>query len=319
MVETKPNNVSRRKQRRMDEGHGPSLGGPRNRITAGDWFLVLFFILMIIVTFLPMVNLLARSFSDPMALVFREVGLLPVGWNLRAYRIIFNDPVYFRQLWFTIYLTVTAVIVSMTLTILAAYPMSYDNLKGRRVFMILVILTMYFSAGMIPNFMLIRDLGLLNNFWVLIIPNAISVFNIILMRSFFFGIPPSLRESAEVEGANPFQILVKIYLPLSTPVLATISLFYAVGRWNGFTDALLYIGASHRNLYPIQLLLWELMQGMTNVEIAAAEGVAGAGFGGLNESIRAATIMISTVPILLVYPWLQRFFISGATLGAVKE
>ena len=301
---------------RKQEG---KLAKARNRITFADYLLVLFFIIMIALTFLPMVNLLARSTSEANAIAMMQVGLWPVGFHLDAYRLIFNDAAYVRALWFTGVLTVTFVTIAMTLTISTAFPLSYDNLKGGRIFTIIMLVTIYFHVGIIPNFILYSHLGLINNFWVLILPNALSVFNVIIMRAFFFGLPPSLREAAEVEGANPLQILIKIYLPLSTPVLATLSLFYAVGRWNGFTDALIFIQPSHRHLYPIQMLLYELINNLTNIEAAAQEGVGGMDFGGLTQSLTAATVMFATVPILLVYPWLQRYFISGATLGAVKE
>ena len=311
--------MSTSKKKRVPKESNLSQSVARNKVTVADYFLVVFFIFMIAITFLPMVNLLARSLSDATALSLGQVGLWPVGFHLDAYRLIFNDEAYVRSLWFTTYLTATAVLVSMTLTIATAFPLSYDALKGRKLFIIIMLITIYFHVGMIPNFMLMRDLNLLNTFWVLVLPNALSVFNVIIMRAFFFNIPPSLRESAEVEGANPFQILVKIYLPLSTPVLAALSLFYAVGRWNGFTDALLFIQPTHRHLYPIQYLLYELINNATNIETAAMEGIAGMDFGGLAESLRAATVMFATVPILLLYPWLQKYFITGVTLGAVKE
>jgi len=295
------------------------INSPRNKLSFVDLILVLLFIALIMVTFLPMVNLLARSFSSANAISLGRVGLVPVGFHLDAYRMIFSDSAYVRALWFTTYLTAVSVFVSMTLTICTAYPLSHDNLKGVRLFTIFMLVTIYFNAGIIPMFMLLNDLSMINTFWVLVIPNSISVFNVIIMRAFFFNIPHSLRESAEVEGANPFQILTKIYLPLSTPVLATLSLFYAVGRWNGFADALMFIRPTHRHLYPIQLLLFELINNMTNIEASAMEGVAGMDFGGLSQSLQAATVMFATVPILLLYPWLQRYFISGVTLGAVKE
>jgi len=292
---------------------------PSNRKTTfADWLLVLFFLLAIAATFLPMVNILARSLSSAHALAARQVALRPVGFTLEAYELIFRDAAYTRSLIFTAILTVTFTAFAMFMTIITAYPLMHDELKGRNAFTIMMIFTMYFSAGMIPNFMLINNLGLLNNPLVLILPSSLSVFNVIIMRAFFRNIPVSLRESAEMEGANPFQILVKIYLPLSTPVLATLALFYAVGRWNGFTDALLFMTGA-RQYWPIQLLLWNLIQNVTAIDVQYLEGAFGAPPIGLNESLRAATVMFSTVPILLVYPWLQRYFISGVTLGAVKE
>jgi len=304
--------------RRIDDKRDES-SSLRDRKTIVDYLLVLLFIILVFVTFAPMINIFARSFSGANAISLGQVFLWPVDWQTDAYRLVLMDSAYTTSLWFTTYLTVTAVVVSLTLVILTAFPLTYDNLKGRRVFTFMMIFTMFFGVGMVPNFILMRDLNLLNTFWVLVIPNAIGVVNVILMRAFFFGIPASLKESAEVEGANPFQILVKIYLPLSAPVLATISLFIAIGRWNGFADALIYIMPSHRHLFPIQLLLNQLINAATNIETAAMEGLGGLDFGGLTESLRAATIMIATVPILLIYPWLQRYFIAGVTLGAVKE
>jgi putative aldouronate transport system permease protein len=219
-------------------------------------------------------------------------------------------------MWWTAILTVICTLVSLTMTILCAYPLTYDWLKGKRIINTIIIFTMYFGAGTIPNYILMKTLGLLNNPLVLIIPNCLSVFNMIILRSFFFGIPDSLRESAEMDGANPFTVLVKIYLPLSGPVLATLALFYAVGRWNGFGDALLYINSAPQWV-PIQLKLWQLMQNMSGIDISTVEMVAGT-VPRASDAIKAAAIMFATVPILIVYPWLQRYFIAGVTIGAVK-
>jgi len=203
------------------------------------------------------------------------------------------------------------------MTILCAFPLIYDNLKGKRIFNTLIIFTMYFSAGTIPNYILMRNLGLLNHPLVLILPNCLSVFNMIILRSFFYGVPDSLRESAEIDGANPLTVLVRIYLPLSTPVLATLALFYAVGRWNGFSDALIYM--TKPDFHPIQLKLYNIINNLSSIEIAANEGsFAGASIPLLSDGMKAAAVMIATLPILVVYPWLQRYFIKGVTLGAVK-
>jgi putative aldouronate transport system permease protein len=174
---------------------------------------------------------------------------------------------------------------------------------------------MYFSAGTIPNYILIKNLGLLNNPLVLILPNCLSVFNMIILRSFFYGVPESLRESAELDGANPFTVLLRIYLPLSTAVLATLALFYAVGRWNGFSDALLYL--TKADFHPIQLKLYNIVNNLSLIEIATQEGIAG-GVPAASDGMKAAAVMFATVPILVVYPWLQRYFITGVTIGAVK-
>jgi len=238
------------------------------------------------------------------------------GVTMESYRYVFLDPSFTRSMWWTAILTVICTIFSLSMTILCAYPLTYGWLKGKAVINTIIIFTMYFSAGTIPNFVLMRSLGLLNNPLVLIIPNCISVFYMIILRSFFYGIPDSLRESAEIDGANPFTVLVRIYLPLSTPVLATLALFYAVGRWNGFSDALLYITAAPQWV-PIQLKLWQLIQNMTSIDVSTVEMVAG-NVPRATDAIKSAAIMFATVPILVVYPWLQRYFITGVTIGAVK-
>ena len=261
-----------------------------------------------------MVNILARSLSSAEAIVRNEVMLWPKGLNFEAYRFVLSDSKYTWFLIWTAILTVICTIVSMVMTILCAYPLTYDKLKGRRFFNIMIIFTMLFNAGTIPTYLLLKDLGLLNKPLVLIIPNCLSVFYMIIMRTYFYSIPESLRESAEIDGAGPVRILTSIYLPLSKPVIATLSLFYAVGRWNGFSDALMFM--NDRRFYPIQLLLFNILKSISSIEIATQEGFATPG---LTETVQAATVMFATVPILLVYPWLQKYFITGATLGALKD
>jgi putative aldouronate transport system permease protein len=279
----------------------------------GDWIIVLICLLCILACLLPLLNILARSLSSADALVKNEVLLLPVELDFEAYTTVLGDSKVTWALLWTAILTAIVTVWSMFMTILCAYPLTYDNLKGKKIIMAFIIFTMYFSAGIIPNYLLLKELHLLNNPLVLILPGSISVFNVIIMRSFFFAIPDSLRESAELDGAGPLRVLVNIYLPLSLPVLATLSLFYAVGRWNGFSDALMFM--NDRTYFPIQLLLYNILNSISSVEVATQEGFSDPG---LSQSIKAATVVFATVPILLVYPWLQRYFISGVTIGAVK-
>jgi putative aldouronate transport system permease protein len=279
----------------------------------GDWIIVFICVIAILVCLLPVLNILARSLSSAEALIKNEVFLWPKGFNFSAYETVLGDSKYTWSLAWTAILTVICTIWSLFMTIMCAYPLIYDNLKGKKFIIALILFTMYFNAGTIPTYLLLKELYLLNNPLVLIIPNCISVFYVIILRSFLFGIPDSLRESAELDGAGPLRILVNVYIPLSTPVLATLALFYAVGRWNGFTDALLYM--SDRKYYPIQLLLYNILNSINNIEVATQEGFTTPG---LSETIKSATVMFATVPILIVYPWLQRYFISGVTLGAVK-
>ena len=279
-----------------------------------DWIIAFICFLFILICLLPLVNVLARSLSSAEALIRNEVTLFPVGLNFDAYKTVLSDSKYVWSLTWTAILTVICTIVSLFMTTICAYPLIIDGFKGKRLFNTLFIITMYFNAGVIPNYLLLKDIGLLNKPLVLIIPNSLSIFNMIIMRSFFYGIPESLREAAQIDGAGFIRILVKIYLPLSKPVLATLALFYAVGRWNGFSDALMYM--NNRKYYPIQLLLYNILNNVMQVEVASQEGFTTPG---LSETLKAATVMFATVPILLVYPWLQKYFIAGVTLGAVKE
>jgi len=293
----------------------------------GDWIVVVICFVVILLCVLPMLNLLAQSLSSAQAVINSRVTFTPVlhnpenntfrtGITLESYKYVFMDPSFARSMWWTAILTVVCTLVSLGMTVLCSYPLTYGWLKGKLLINTMIIFTMYFSAGTIPSYILMKNLGLLNNPLVLIIPNCLSVFNMIILRSFLFGIPDSLRESAEIDGANPFTVLMKIYLPLSAPVLATLALFYAVGRWNGFSDALLYINAAPQWV-PIQLKLWQLIQNQTSIDVSTVEMVAGT-VPRASDAIKAAAIMFATVPILIVYPWLQRYFIAGVTIGAVK-
>lgn len=280
----------------------------------GDWIFVLICVIVGIVCLVPMLNLLAKSLSSTEYLVRNEIYLWPKGFNIDAYATVLKDPKYIRAFFWTVFLTVICTLVSLTMTILCAYPLIFEKLKGRGVVNVFITITMFFNAGTIPNYLLMKNLGLLDNPLVLIIPSCLSVYNMIIMRSFFYGIPDSLRESAEIDGATFFQILMKIYVPLSKPVMATLALFYAVGRWNGYSDALLYVKKTE--FYPLQLLLYNILNNINSVEIATQEGFSTPG---LSASLKAAIVMFSTVPILCIYPWLQKYFIHGVTLGAVKE
>lgn len=279
----------------------------------GDWLVVFFCSMLIAICLLPLINILVRSLSSPEALIKNRVWLWPIGFNLNAYTAVLNDSRYTWSLLWTAMITLMGTLISLVMTSLCAYPLIYPNLKGKKIINAYIILTMYFSAGTIPTYLLIKDLGLLNNPLVLMLPYCLSVFNMIIMRSFFYGLPDSLRESAEIDGAGPIRVLVSIYLPLSTPVIATLALFYAVGRWNGYSDALMFISSKFRQYWPIQLLLYQSLNSSQGIDASQMESAPG-----LADTIKAATVMFATVPILCVYPWLQKYFISGVTLGAEK-
>ncbi len=279
-----------------------------------DWVFVVICVLISLICVVPMINLLAKSLSGTDYLIRNEIYLLPKGFNLNAYTTVLKDVKYVRAFFWTVFLTVVCTVLSLTMTTLCAYPLIFEKLKGRGFINVFITITMFFNAGTIPNYLLMKQLGLLNNPLVLILPGCLSVYNMIIMRSFFYGIPDSLRESAEIDGATFFQIMVKIYVPLSKPVYATLALFYAVGRWNSYSDALMYM--KEAKFYPLQLLLYNILNNINQVEVATQEGFSAPG---LSESLKAAIVMFSTIPILLVYPWLQKYFIHGVTLGAVKE
>ena len=281
----------------------------------GDWIFVFICVIISLICVIPMLNLAAKSLSSTHFLIRHEVFLLPKGFNLDAYSTVLADPKYQRAFLWTAFLTLVCTVLSLIMTALCAYPLIFPALKGRRAINIFITITMFFNAGMIPNYLLMNDLKLLENPLVLIIPGCMSVYNMIIMRSFFYGIPDSLRESAEIDGASFIQVLLRIYVPLSKPVFASLALFYAVGRWNGYGDALMYI-KKNKQFFPLQLLLYNILNNMNSVEVAAQEGFSQPG---LQESLKSAIVMFSTVPILLIYPWLQRYFIAGVTMGAVKE
>ena len=300
------------KSRRLRDGMIKS-----TRTKVGDIMIAVLCLLLMLLCLIPMLHVLASSLSSADALIRNEVFLIPKGWNIEAYKVVLTTEKYVRSLGWTALLTLICTLLSITLTICCAYPLTYTNLRGGKFINIFILFTMYFSAGTIPHYLLLSHLGMLNTPYALIIPNCISVFNVVIMRSFFYSVPDSLREAAEIDGAGPIRVLIKVYIPLSLPVIATLSLFYAVGRWNGFSDALIYLNSTKSQVYwPIQLLLYNLVQNsMQSSEQLAQEGFVNVG---VSKTIQMATVMFATVPILLVYPWLQRYFVSGVTIGAVK-
>lgn len=285
---------------------------PRFRLSDGVIMLVIG--LAILLCLLPFLHIIAISLSEKQYILSNKVTFFPRGLDLHPYQIVFTDA---RMLWsmgLTIVLTVAYTVISMVMSIAAAYPLTKDRLKGKTFFMMLIVFTMFFSGGMIPEYLLVKQLGLLDSLNALIFPGMISAFNLIILRTFFLSIPAGLEESAYIDGSSHIGTLLRIVLPLSLPVLATLSLFYAVSRWNGFMDALFYI--TKADLYPIQLKLYQVVMNSMVTDLTAQEGASQVEV--VPEGIKAASIMFATVPILLVYPWLQRYFVSGIMIGAVK-
>lgn len=279
-----------------------------------DWFNNLFIIAVMILCLTPFIHIIAISLSSNRPIVAGLVSFLPVEFSIEAYSRVFTDMSMIRSLGFTVFLTILATILSMALTIAVAYSLSKRELKGRKWFMLIIVITMFFSGGIIPEYILVRDLHLLDTIWALVLPGLISPFYMIILISFLNNIPSSLEEAAEIDGSTHLGTLFRIILPLSMPALATLSLFYAVGRWNGFQDALMYI--TKPEIYPLQLKLYQMIQNNQVSDLMQAEGISAATV--LPESLKAASVIFSTLPILIVYPFLQRYFISGMMMGAVK-
>ena len=284
--------------------------------TISQIILVAIILVLVSVCVLPMLNVLAISLSEKSAILRGDVGFWPVGFNLDAYRGIFRDSSMLWCMAYTIMLTLTYTVLSMVTTILLAYPLTKKRLRGRTFFTLLVLFTMYFSGGTIPTYLTIKDYGLIDSVWSLILPALISTYNMIILRSAIAALPEELEEAAIIDGANDFQVLLQVILPLCKASIATISLFYAVGKWNSFSDALYYI--TSRDLQPLKLRLYNIIKGATSVELSVVEGSSQDLSMRISESIESATIIFATLPILLVYPFVQRYFVKGVTIGAVK-
>lgn len=264
---------------------------------------------------LPLIHILAKSLSKDAYVLANKVLLWPMGFTFDAYSKVFADASIIRSLGVSVFITITFTILGLIVTICAAYPLSRKQLKGRSFITFIFVFTLIFSGGIIPEYMLINSLGLLDTLWSLILPPAFSAFNFLIMRSAIYSsIPVSLEESARIDGAGHFRVLFNIVLPLSKPIIATLALFYAVGRWNTYQDALFYIKQSI-DLRPLQLKLYYMVVTAsesfqlesTNVQLTNP------------DVLKAACVIFATLPIIIVYPFIQKYFVNGIMLGAVKE
>jgi len=265
----------------------------------------------------PFVYILSTSFSSSRAVNSGEVFLFPIEFNLAAYGQLLLDGQIFNSMKNTVIITIAGTVMSMFATILCAYSLSKKRLRFRGLYMGLIVFTMMFSGGMIPNFLLIRNLGLMNTYWALWLSGLISTYNMIVLRTFFQGIPDSLEEAAQIDGAGDPYILVRIVLPLSGAALATITLFYAVGWWNTYFSAVMYISSSQ--MFPLMVKLRAMLD---TAMMIAVQGQTGGGSIETTqvaaESFKAASIFVSVLPIILVYPFLQKYFVKGVMIGSVK-
>jgi len=287
------------------------------RSTVGDriFYVIDYFLLALVIciTLYPFIFVFSASISDPGALGRGEVWLWPVGFSTNAYKIVMEDKEIWTGYGNTIWYVVVGTTINIILTTITAYPLSRENFSARDKIMMFIAFTMFFSGGMIPTYLLVKELGLINSRWALVIVGGISTWNLIIMRTFFEGIPASLHEAATIDGASELQILVKIFLPLSLPVMAVMVLFYAVGHWNSYFPALMYLNDGEK--YPLQMILRKILiqydQNKMVEEMTQGREVVG-------QAVRYATIIVSTVPILLIYPFLQKYFVTGVMIGAIK-
>lgn len=279
-------------------------------------FNIVFLAIVALLVIYPLVFVLSASLSNPQYVLSGELWLWPKEFTLDAYEKVFKNEDIINGFVNTLKYTVFGTILNVIMTILAAYPLSRRDLKGRGFIMAFIVFTMFFSGGLIPTYLLIRDLGMLNTFWVMVIPNAVAVWNIIIMRTFFQSIPHELEESAMIDGAGNFKILWSIVLPLSFPVIAVMVLFYSVGHWNSYFQALIYL--QDQDKFPLQLILRQiLIQGQTDDMIkATSESFLAQQLS--VEGLKYAVLIVANLPMLMLYPFLQRYFVKGVMIGSLK-
>ncbi|PYE45422.1 carbohydrate ABC transporter permease [Paenibacillus barcinonensis] len=277
-------------------------------------------ILLALICLLPLWNIVAISFSSSEAVSANAVGLVPVNFTTAAYTRIIDDAQFWRSFGISVLRVVLSLVLNMILITLMAYPLSKSKreFKGRNIYMNVMIFAMLFSGGMIPSYLLIKNLDMLNTIWALVLPGAVPIFSVILVMNFFSAVPEALEEAAFIDGASPLQVLFKVYVPVSIPALATVALFSIVGTWNDFFSGLIYM--TKVSNYPLMTYIQSL-----NVNIAdlLQAGTNSSELSNLteisNKNLNAAKIVVAVIPLLLIYPLLQKYFVTGIVVGSVKE
>lgn len=265
-----------------------------------------------VVILYPIIYITAVSFSDTSAVVQGKVSLFPVGFNLNAYVEVLKDARIPRAYMNTVFYTALGTTVNLLLTAICAYPLSRKDFFGRKFFMLAIILTMFLNPGIIPNYLIVQELGLIDSVWALVLPNAIWTFELIILKSFYENMSESLREAAVVDGASEYRILFQIIIPLSKPALASIGLFYFMGHWNSFFIPLIYLNEA--TMYPLQVVLRDMLifaDSSNNQNLVDASALA-------PQAMKNATIVLSMIPVLLLYPFAQKYFAKGVMLGSEK-
>jgi len=281
-----------------------------------DVFNIIILCLAALTIIIPVLHVLAGSLSSTNALIHSKVGIFPVDFNLDNYFLVMQNQVFWNSFKVSFFVVAVGTALNMVMTLVTAYPLSKGYLKGRYAILLFIVFTMIFSAPMIPNYILVKELGLMNTLWSLIVPPALSAFNLILCVTFFRSLPEELFEAARVDGMSEYRILWKIAVPLSMPIMVTLILFYAVSHWNSYFSALIYI--TNRSLYPLQLYLYNLL-----AEANALDNYRGISmvenWNTSPQGLQMASIVVATAPIVMIYPFLQKHFIKGALIGSLKE
>lgn len=296
---------------------------PKNRIretgvdrifTIVNYTVLTIFLVLILY---PLIFVVSSSFSDGAAVITGKVILWPVNFSTLAYEKVFSYPRIWSGYGNSLFYAVVGTLVNVTMTLLAAFPLSRRDLFGKNIFLALFLFTMFFNGGLIPTYLLVRDLGLRNTRWALIIPQALSVWNLLIAITFVrTSIPHELLEASQLDGCSDFNYFVRILLPLSTPLIAVLSLFYAIGHWNQFFAALLYL--TNKDLFPLQIILRDILIS-SNIDLAMVEDIkVMAAREALRELLKYALIVVASVPVLMIYPFAQRYFVKGIMLGSVK-
>ncbi|CAM3866541.1 MULTISPECIES: carbohydrate ABC transporter permease [Paenibacillus] len=274
----------------------------------------IFMTLLGIMMIFPILHVLAKSLSSEAAINSGRVSLLPVDLTFDNYQVILNDPSILRAFGVSVFITIVGTLINLVSTASLAYPLSRQEYQGRKPILMLILVTFIFSAPLIPNFLLIKNLHLLDTVWALMIPGAISAYNLFIMRSFYMSLPNELIDCARTDGASELRIIWSVVLPLSKPIMATMGLFYAVTHWNSYSQALYFINS--RTLYPLQLRLQEIVM---NNSMAEAGGLMEELSNVSPSGVQMSVIIVSVLPIMLVYPFLQKYFVKGMLIGSIKS
>lgn len=287
------------------------------RTTAFDIVLIVVFGALALITVYPFYNVLILSLSNTVSVATHTPYLLPYVFDMTGYKTILQDVYFSKALMVSLFVTVAGTAINMFLSVTGAYVLSKKQLIGRNLFLTLILFTMLFNGGLVPTYLIIKGLGLINNIWVMILPTAISTYYLIIMKNYFVNLPTGLLEAAHLDGANEWTILWKIAIPVSKPFIATFALFYSVERWNEWYNALLYI--NERSLAPLQIYLREILASLNSQLSAQAQQMMNATQKVSTSAVQMATIIVTAVPIICVYPFLQKYFVNGIMVGGLKE